>query len=93
MLFGALQVQNQNNTAIKLMLALEGINTKSLVSNSILTSTSLIQYHIGKLSLSQDMVSSSQGMDDLESALKSLEVKMVGDSNSTDMLVSKSSSL
>lgn len=33
------------------------------------------------------MVSSCQGMDDLESALKSLEVKMVGDSNSTDMLV------
>lgn len=33
------------------------------------------------------MVSSSQGMDDLESALKSLEVKMVGDGNSTDMLV------
>ncbi len=26
-------------------------------------------------------------MDDLESALKSLEVKMVGDGNSTDMLV------
>uniref|UniRef100_A0A8C2G5S2 Fermitin family member 3b n=1 Tax=Cyprinus carpio TaxID=7962 RepID=A0A8C2G5S2_CYPCA len=46
-----------------------------------------LQYHIGKLSLSQDMVSSCQGMDDLESALKSLEVKMVGDSNSTDMLV------
>uniref|UniRef100_A0A8C1TZR2 Fermitin family member 3b n=1 Tax=Cyprinus carpio TaxID=7962 RepID=A0A8C1TZR2_CYPCA len=45
-----------------------------------------LQYHIGKLSLSQDMVSSCQGMDDLESALKSLEVKMVGDSNSTDML-------
>ncbi|XP_016326580.1 fermitin family homolog 3-like [Sinocyclocheilus anshuiensis] len=47
-----------------------------------------LQYHIGKLSLSQDMVSSCQGMDDLESALKSLEVKMVGDSNSTDMLES-----
>lgn len=45
-----------------------------------------LQYHIGKLSLSQDMVSSCQGMDDLESALKSLEVKMVGDGNSTDML-------
>uniref|UniRef100_A0A8C1K897 Fermitin family homolog 3-like n=1 Tax=Cyprinus carpio TaxID=7962 RepID=A0A8C1K897_CYPCA len=45
-----------------------------------------LQYHIGKLSLSQDMVSSCQGMDDLESALKSLEVKMVGDSNSTDTL-------
>lgn len=41
MLFGALQVQQKNNTAIKLMLALKGINTKSLVSNSILTSTSL----------------------------------------------------
>uniref|UniRef100_A0A8C2J3T7 Fermitin family member 3b n=1 Tax=Cyprinus carpio TaxID=7962 RepID=A0A8C2J3T7_CYPCA len=35
-----------------------------------------LQYHIGKQSLSQDMVSSCQGMDDLESALKSLEVKM-----------------
>lgn len=62
-----------------------------MVSNSILTSPSLshslMQYHIGKLSLSQDMVSSCQGMDDLESALKSLEVKMVGDSNSTEMLV------
>uniref|UniRef100_A0A8C1IIA1 Fermitin family member 3b n=1 Tax=Cyprinus carpio TaxID=7962 RepID=A0A8C1IIA1_CYPCA len=46
-----------------------------------------LQYHIGKQSLSQDMVSSCQGMDDLESALKSLEVKMVGDGNSTDMLV------
>ncbi|XP_073710493.1 fermitin family homolog 3b [Misgurnus anguillicaudatus] len=45
-----------------------------------------LQYHIGKLSLSQDMVSSSQGMDDLESALKSLEVKMVGEDNGTDML-------
>uniref|UniRef100_A0A8C1B1R9 FERM domain containing kindlin 3b n=1 Tax=Cyprinus carpio carpio TaxID=630221 RepID=A0A8C1B1R9_CYPCA len=45
-----------------------------------------LQYHIGKQSLSQDMVSSCQGMDDLESALKSLEVKMVGDGNSTDML-------
>uniref|UniRef100_A0A672TBF7 Pre-mRNA-splicing factor SLU7 n=1 Tax=Sinocyclocheilus grahami TaxID=75366 RepID=A0A672TBF7_SINGR len=44
-----------------------------------------LQYHIGKESLSQDMVSSCQGMDDLESALKSLEVKMVGDGNSTDI--------
>ncbi|KAA0709558.1 Fermitin family -like protein 3 [Triplophysa tibetana] len=45
-----------------------------------------LQYHIGKLSLTQDVLSSSQGMDDLESALKSLEVKMVGESNSSDML-------
>lgn len=45
------------------------------------------QYHIGKLSLTQDAVSFTQGMDDLESALKSLEVKMVGESNSSDMLV------
>uniref|UniRef100_A0A672TF78 Pre-mRNA-splicing factor SLU7 n=1 Tax=Sinocyclocheilus grahami TaxID=75366 RepID=A0A672TF78_SINGR len=42
-----------------------------------------LQYHIGKESLSQDMVSSCQGMDDLESALKSLEVKMVGDERNT----------
>uniref|UniRef100_A0A8C1QIH5 Fermitin family homolog 3-like n=1 Tax=Cyprinus carpio TaxID=7962 RepID=A0A8C1QIH5_CYPCA len=46
-----------------------------------------LQYHIGKLSLSQDMVSSCQGMDDLESALKSLEVKMVGDSNMHNHLI------
>uniref|UniRef100_A0A8C1U042 Fermitin family member 3b n=1 Tax=Cyprinus carpio TaxID=7962 RepID=A0A8C1U042_CYPCA len=63
-------------------LFIKAINTKAFTS----LSHSLIQYHIGKLSLSQDMVSSCQGMDDLESALKSLEVKMVGDSNSTDML-------
>uniref|UniRef100_A0A8C1K6M4 Fermitin family homolog 3-like n=1 Tax=Cyprinus carpio TaxID=7962 RepID=A0A8C1K6M4_CYPCA len=63
-------------------LFIKGINTKAFTS----LSHSLIQYHIGKLSLSQDMVSSCQGMDDLESALKSLEVKMVGDSNSTDTL-------
>ncbi|KAL6480461.1 hypothetical protein MHYP_G00114940 [Metynnis hypsauchen] len=44
-----------------------------------------LQYHIGKLSLSQE-VGSCQGMEDLESALKSLEVKMVGENNSTDML-------
>lgn len=46
-----------------------------------------LQYHIGKLSTSQEIGSSCQGMDDLESALKSLEVKMVGEGDSTtDML-------
>ncbi|MCJ8734262.1 hypothetical protein PDJAM_G00233200 [Pangasius djambal] len=44
-----------------------------------------LQYHIGKLSLSQD-VSSNQGMDDLESALKSLEVKVVGENSNTNQL-------
>lgn len=66
------------------MIALKGINTTSSYFSHC-----LIQYHIGKLSLSQDMVSSCQGMDDLESALKSLEVKMVGDGNSTDMRCSE----
>ncbi|TRY54756.1 hypothetical protein DNTS_031272 [Danionella cerebrum] len=45
-----------------------------------------LQYHIGKLSMDQDKVSPCQGMDDLEMALKSLEVKMEGESNSTDIL-------
>ncbi|XP_066505600.1 fermitin family homolog 3b [Hoplias malabaricus] len=44
-----------------------------------------LQYHISKLSQSQE-VSSCQGMDDLDSALKSLEVKLVGDNKSTDLL-------
>ncbi|KAM9469752.1 fermitin family homolog 3b [Clarias gariepinus] len=44
-----------------------------------------LQYHIGKLSLSQN-ISSNQGMDDLESALKSLEVKMVGDNSNINQL-------
>uniref|UniRef100_A0A4W4FV12 PH domain-containing protein n=1 Tax=Electrophorus electricus TaxID=8005 RepID=A0A4W4FV12_ELEEL len=45
-----------------------------------------LQYHIGKLSLSQE-VNSCQGMEDLESALESLEVKMVGENKSADVLV------
>ncbi|XP_072518978.1 fermitin family homolog 3b [Salminus brasiliensis] len=44
-----------------------------------------LQYHIGKLSQTQE-VGSCQGMEDLESALKSLEVKMVGENNNTDVL-------
>uniref|UniRef100_A0A4W4G068 PH domain-containing protein n=1 Tax=Electrophorus electricus TaxID=8005 RepID=A0A4W4G068_ELEEL len=44
-----------------------------------------LQYHIGKLSLSQE-VNSCQGMEDLESALESLEVKMVGENKSADVL-------
>ncbi|XP_076877458.1 fermitin family homolog 3b isoform X2 [Brachyhypopomus gauderio] len=44
-----------------------------------------LQYHIGKLSQSQEG-SSSQDVEDLESALTSLEVKMVGENNSTDVL-------
>lgn len=44
------------------------------------------QYHIGKISLSQD-ISSTHGMDDLDSALKSLEVKIVGENSNTNELV------
>uniref|UniRef100_A0A3B1J6S3 FERM domain containing kindlin 3b n=1 Tax=Astyanax mexicanus TaxID=7994 RepID=A0A3B1J6S3_ASTMX len=44
-----------------------------------------LQYHIGKLSQTQE-VGSCQGMEDLDSALKSLEVKMVGDNNNSDLL-------
>ncbi|XP_058253644.1 fermitin family homolog 3b [Hemibagrus wyckioides] len=46
-----------------------------------------LQYHIGKMSLSQDISSTpTQGMDDLDSALKSLEVKIVGENSSTNQL-------
>ncbi|XP_017329570.1 fermitin family homolog 3b [Ictalurus punctatus] len=44
-----------------------------------------LQYHIGKLSMSQDG-NANQGMDDLDSALKSLEVKIVGDNSNTNQL-------
>ncbi|KAF7707498.1 hypothetical protein HF521_018716 [Silurus meridionalis] len=43
-----------------------------------------LQYHIGKLSVSQN-ISSNQGIDDLDSALKSLEVKIVGETTNTDL--------
>lgn len=49
----------------------------------------LLQYHISKVSQSEpQMLSSSAAMDDLESALQSLEVKMEGESSSaSEMLV------
>ena len=63
------------------------IRVKGMRVPYLLMVTSLLsQYHIGKLSLSQE-VGSCQGMEDLESALKSLEVKMVGENNNTDVLV------
>ena len=47
------------------------------------------QYHINKLSLSEPQgQTSSPAMDDLDSALQCLEVKMDGDSSASDMLVS-----
>lgn len=49
----------------------------------------LPQYHISKVSQSEpQLVTSSAAMDDLESALQSLEVKMEGESSSaSEMLV------
>ncbi|MEQ2211538.1 hypothetical protein XENOCAPTIV_005597 [Xenoophorus captivus] len=47
-----------------------------------------LQYHINKVSLSEpQMLSSSAALDDLESALQSLEVKMEGDGNSASDLL------
>lgn len=46
------------------------------------------QYHIGKVSLTEQFVASSPAMDDLDSALQCLEVKMEGESSADDMLVS-----
>ncbi|XP_046900900.1 fermitin family homolog 3b [Hypomesus transpacificus] len=46
-----------------------------------------LQYHINKLSLSEPQgQTSSPAMDDLDSALQCLEVKMDGDSSASDML-------
>lgn len=49
----------------------------------------LLQYHISKVSLSETQtMNSASAMDDLESALQSLEVKMEGESSSaSEMLV------
>lgn len=55
----------------------------------------LLQYHISKVSQSEPpLLTSSAAMDDLESALQSLEVKMEGESSSaSDILVRASAFL
>lgn len=45
-----------------------------------------LQYHIGKVSLTEQLVTSCPAMDDLDSALQCLEVKMEGESSADDML-------
>uniref|UniRef100_A0A8C1L646 PH domain-containing protein n=1 Tax=Cyprinus carpio TaxID=7962 RepID=A0A8C1L646_CYPCA len=45
-----------------------------------------LQYHIGKVSLTEQFVASCPAMDDLDSALQCLEVKMEGESSADDML-------
>ena len=62
------------------------------ILNSVFSGTFVsvrLQYHISKVSQSEpQMMSSSAAMDDLESALQSLEVKMEGESSSaSEMLV------
>uniref|UniRef100_A0A672NQA1 FERM domain containing kindlin 3 n=1 Tax=Sinocyclocheilus grahami TaxID=75366 RepID=A0A672NQA1_SINGR len=47
-----------------------------------------LQYHIGKVSLMEQFVTSCPAMEDLDSALQCLEVKMEGESSADDMLVS-----
>uniref|UniRef100_A0A673NG90 Fermitin family homolog 3-like n=1 Tax=Sinocyclocheilus rhinocerous TaxID=307959 RepID=A0A673NG90_9TELE len=47
-----------------------------------------LQYHIGKVSLTEQFVASCPAMEDLDSALQCLEVKMEGESSADDMLVS-----
>uniref|UniRef100_A0A671M8A3 Fermitin family homolog 3-like n=1 Tax=Sinocyclocheilus anshuiensis TaxID=1608454 RepID=A0A671M8A3_9TELE len=46
-----------------------------------------LQYHIGKVSLTEQIVASCPAMEDLDSALQCLEVKMEGESSADDMLV------
>lgn len=57
--------------------------------------STLLQYHVSKVSQSEPpLLTSSAAMDDLESALQSLEVKMEGEkSSASDMLVSASALL
>uniref|UniRef100_A0A671M7X0 Fermitin family homolog 3-like n=1 Tax=Sinocyclocheilus anshuiensis TaxID=1608454 RepID=A0A671M7X0_9TELE len=45
-----------------------------------------LQYHIGKVSLTEQIVASCPAMEDLDSALQCLEVKMEGESSADDML-------
>uniref|UniRef100_A0A8C1SE95 Fermitin family member 3a n=1 Tax=Cyprinus carpio TaxID=7962 RepID=A0A8C1SE95_CYPCA len=45
-----------------------------------------LQYHIGKVSLTEQSVASCPAMEDLDSALQCLEVKMEGESSADDML-------
>uniref|UniRef100_A0A673NPY4 Fermitin family homolog 3-like n=1 Tax=Sinocyclocheilus rhinocerous TaxID=307959 RepID=A0A673NPY4_9TELE len=45
-----------------------------------------LQYHIGKVSLTEQFVASCPAMEDLDSALQCLEVKMEGESSADDML-------
>uniref|UniRef100_A0A8C2CX55 Fermitin family member 3a n=1 Tax=Cyprinus carpio TaxID=7962 RepID=A0A8C2CX55_CYPCA len=47
-----------------------------------------LQYHIGKVSLTEQSVASCPAMEDLDLALQCLEVKMEGESSADDMLVS-----
>ncbi|XP_028839010.1 fermitin family homolog 3 isoform X2 [Denticeps clupeoides] len=47
-----------------------------------------LQYHIGKVSLTEALVTPSPAMDDLDFALQCLEVKMDGESSGVDMLES-----
>ncbi|XP_066515792.1 fermitin family homolog 3 [Hoplias malabaricus] len=45
-----------------------------------------LQYHIGKVSTTEQLVASSPAMDDLDSALQCLEVKMEGETSADEML-------
>uniref|UniRef100_A0AAR2JD10 PH domain-containing protein n=2 Tax=Pygocentrus nattereri TaxID=42514 RepID=A0AAR2JD10_PYGNA len=46
-----------------------------------------LQYHIGKVSTTEQLVASCPAMDDLDSALQCLEVKMEAETSADDMLV------
>lgn len=46
-----------------------------------------LQYHIGKVSLTEQLVETCPAMDDLDSALQCLEVKMEAESSAEEMLV------
>ncbi|KAI4873165.1 hypothetical protein NFI96_021820, partial [Prochilodus magdalenae] len=45
-----------------------------------------LQYHIGKVSMTEQLVASCPAMDDLDSALQCLEVKMEGEASADEML-------
>uniref|UniRef100_A0AAY4DVE1 Band 4.1 domain-containing protein n=1 Tax=Denticeps clupeoides TaxID=299321 RepID=A0AAY4DVE1_9TELE len=51
-----------------------------------------LQYHIGKVSLTEALVTPSPAMDDLDFALQCLEVKMDGESSGVDMLAEETDS-
>uniref|UniRef100_A0A671M7H9 Fermitin family homolog 3-like n=1 Tax=Sinocyclocheilus anshuiensis TaxID=1608454 RepID=A0A671M7H9_9TELE len=46
-----------------------------------------LQYHIGKVSLTEQIVASCPAMEDLDSALQCLEVKMEGESSADDIVL------